>query len=155
VITDLVLGRFCVSPVSGRDLVLASEFDVSWRWGGVQRRMCLPAGLRFGPGVNSMPGIWRAFANPLHLLRASAAHDALYASQGGSRPIYTDMGVDPLETLNRDWRVRISLDFRPFVTRREADLLAGAIAKADGINRAQGLVVTHMLRAFGRAAWDD
>lgn len=155
-ISDLSLGFFSCSPVSGRDFVLTHEFDVSWRDGCNVRRMCLLPGLRFGPGIQAMPGVWRGLVNPFHLLRASCVHDALYATEGGLRALYTDMVVGPrLETAPLEQRVRISLDFHPYVDRAEADALSREIALADGINKAQAAVVHRVLRWFGQSTWDD
>lgn len=155
-ISDLRLGFFACSPVSGRDFVLTQEFDVSWSAGDRQRRMCLLAGFRFGPGIKSMPGLWRGLVNPFHLLRASCAHDALYASEGGIRPLYTDMSIMPrLETVRGHDRSRISLDFRPLVDREEADALSRAIAIADGINKAQAAVIHRVLRLLGQSTWNE
>ena len=136
-------GFFTITPVSGRDMMLADEFIVEWKYGAYPRRIVLPPGWKFGPGINSMPGFWRGLVNVFHLLRSSCVHDALYASKGGRREIYTQI-MTP-----------IKLNFEPLVSRVEADDLSKRMALDDGINRVQAKIINKVLRRLGQSTWDD
>lgn len=136
-------GDFYASPCSGRDSVLHPDgWSVTWLWDGKVRTLRIAGGFRAGVGVDAIPGfvmrIIRFFVNFLHMQRSSCAHDAIYTTQGGRRR-------DPLvEIVTSDG----------YISRREADALAHAIAAADGIAEWEGRSVHRTLHRFGKGAWN-
>lgn len=134
-----------VDAVSGRDYVLLREWRCWWMAKGVGSTLVLPTGWRFGPGIQSTPGVWRGLVNPMHMIEASAVHDWMYVTQGGARG-YTVGSDDVL--IQPDPALR-------GISREFADALGFAICIKDGGGYWSAIRAWAACRLFGKSAWDE
>lgn len=151
-ISDVHRGPLVAEIMSGEeDCTLRRAYDVAWTCDGKSRLLTIPAGVRFWPGVQKMPLIARMFLRMIGVTKmfpAAAAHDPLYESQGGRRPI----------RINGDW-VWLSLTDdgrnRVIIPRRECDLLSFHLSRAEHLRPWAGKIIRFVIRHFGKGAWDD
>lgn len=130
-----------IEATSGRDWTLLADWRCWWTANGALSVLVLPPGWRFGPGVNSTPGFWRALANPMHMIQSSAVHDWFYSTQGGERPVEIN-GVTHRSAIRG-------------LSREFVDALAFAIAIEHGASYWSALRAWLAVRLFGRGAWNE
>lgn len=151
-ITDVRYGRLIAEhPPGEEECILAAIYDVDWKCDGKARRLICPDGMHFWPGVRSMPWFARMFLRAIGITKlfpTSAAHDPLYDSQGGRRQITINGKPVWLSLTGEDGQ-------RVLIGRKEADMLAFHISRAEKVRPLAGKVIRFALRHFGKGAWDD